>query len=355
MPRLIDVSRWQGQIDWNKVKGAGIHGAYIKVGGADGSLYRDSRATANLSGAESVGLPFGTYYFCSPRVGDAVRQARHAFECGHGRGDLPPALDLEQHNGLPGPQLDRFAREFCDETLRLTGMESAIYTGAWVGQDGSFFGYTDHSLSHCHLWVANYGTNVAGLTPPSGRAPAVPGVWASKGWSVWQFNSTTRLPGIPENTVDVNVCTDSFWAEAMGEHAADHTDLIPEEWTMRAIQRHDQDSQFHLVPDGYGRLRRAPIYSQAHKAVLIGAAVIDGPLDNTYIVSDPEEVAVFDSIPESNAEYTCDIGGLALAGEVVRQLKEFTASAVAGIPGVAPQAPVDADAIVDEIVERLKD
>lgn len=352
MIRCIDVSRWQGRIDWRQVKQSGVAGAWVKVGGADGSLYADSRAAENLQGVESVDLPYGTYYFASPRPGDAARQARHAHDCGHGRGPLPPAIDLEAHNGLSGPQLDRFCREFCDEVMRLTGRESIVYTGAWIGvpNSGSYFGYTDQTLAHCHLWIANYGANIPGTNLPS-HEPAVPAVWAGRGWSMWQFNSTTRVPGIPDNVVDQSVVTNAAWAEFTGASGPS----IPEEWTMRAIMRNNEDAQFQIVVDGYGRYRRVGIPSLAFKSVLIGAGVIDGPLDNVHVITDQGELDAFNSIPESNPTYTADVGALVLAGETIRQVNEHTSEAVASIPGSAPQAAVDAGAIVDEIVDRLKD
>ena len=47
----IDVSRWQGVIDWQKVKEAGVEGAWIKVGGSDQGMYADSRGAINMAEA----------------------------------------------------------------------------------------------------------------------------------------------------------------------------------------------------------------------------------------------------------------------------------------------------------------
>lgn len=53
----IDVSHWQGTIDWDKVKAAGIKFAIIKAGGSDAGFYTDSRWEANYTGAKSAGIP----------------------------------------------------------------------------------------------------------------------------------------------------------------------------------------------------------------------------------------------------------------------------------------------------------
>src|SRR3954462_14301710 len=91
----IDVSRWQNVINWAEVKASGVQGSWNKVGGADGGLYKDSQADNNLNGCEAVGLPYGTYYFVEPQIGQGSSQARHAIDCGHGRGHLWPVIDIE--------------------------------------------------------------------------------------------------------------------------------------------------------------------------------------------------------------------------------------------------------------------
>lgn len=206
--RAIDVSRHQYAINWHAVRDDGVRGAWIKVGGADGGYYRDSKAVANLNGAADAGLPFGTYYFCSPAPGDAVVQARHAVECGHGRGALWPAADVESNPaGLSREQMDRWVTDFCHEVARLTDRESLIYTYSGAG----LVGYTPSAPRHCRLWIANYGGNTPSPHPPTWGTRHLPPAWAE--WAVWQFNSTTSVPGIPDNTVDQNVVTDAFWHE----------------------------------------------------------------------------------------------------------------------------------------------
>ena len=59
----IDVSHWQGTIDWNKVKKAGIEFAIIKAGGSDAGFYTDSKWEANYKGAKAAGISIGAYYF----------------------------------------------------------------------------------------------------------------------------------------------------------------------------------------------------------------------------------------------------------------------------------------------------
>lgn len=220
---VIDVSRWQGDIDWAAVKASGVQGAWIKVGGSDGGFYKDSRAAANITNAGNVGLMFGTYYFAVPRAAtesDAKAQAAHAVECGYGSGQMWPALDLEHNQyGLTAAQLDDWAWTFCEEAWRLTNRDSVIYTGAHFG-----LGHTTTGHPSCPLWIANYGLNVPGTEPPGGWEPAVPMAWAETGYSAWQFNSVTTVPGIVGN-VDQNTVKADFWAQMMGEGDHEEDDM----------------------------------------------------------------------------------------------------------------------------------
>src|SRR4051812_45665718 len=73
--KAIDVSTYQGNIDWKAVKASGIQIAIIKMGGADAGLYTDSKANQNYYGAKAAGLAVGCYYFAGP--GSAANQADH--------------------------------------------------------------------------------------------------------------------------------------------------------------------------------------------------------------------------------------------------------------------------------------
>lgn len=259
--RAIDVSRWQGAIDWPLVKADGVRAAWIKVGGADGGLYRDSRAAENLAGAQRAGLPFGTYYFCRASDGTAVAQARHAVDCGHGKGQLLPAADLETNPaGLSHDQLDRWLTEFCAEVRRLTGRESI-----WYGGNSTGVGYTT-SAPRCPVWIANYGSSDRPGTTPPAFSPPVPPRYG--GWDVWQFNSVTRVAGIAGN-VDQDVITDAFWAAMTGaptqQPAPDEEDdmreilwpsqAAPNSWLQRVAGLPPRPDPYAFVCIGAGQLK----------------------------------------------------------------------------------------------------
>lgn len=208
----IDVSRWQGSIDWRAVKARGVAGAWIKTSGSDGGNYADPLARGNIIGATAVGMPWGTYHFASPAPGNAVAQAQFALQQGYGKGTLWPTLDLEWNPaGMSGPALDQWALDFNGEVRRQTGRTSIIYGGAYFAGWG-----TNPALTQYPLWIANYGSNVAWSNPCQRSSPPVPNAWGSIGWSVWQHNSTTRIDGIAANSVDMNITTPELWGRMTG-------------------------------------------------------------------------------------------------------------------------------------------
>src|SRR6185437_3367405 len=102
----IDVSTWNGAIDWTKVAHAGYRFAFGKA--TEGTAYNDKTYTTNRNGSEAAGLVFGAYHFARPAgknlagaTASAIRQANHFLAvAGPQPGELPPVLDLEATGNL---------------------------------------------------------------------------------------------------------------------------------------------------------------------------------------------------------------------------------------------------------------
>jgi len=339
--RAIDVSTHQGRIDWPAVKASGVQAVWVKVGGADGGHYRDGRAGENLAGVEAVGLPFGTYYFCSPSPGSAVDQARHAVTCGHGRGALWPAADLETNpHGMSNEQLDRWLGDFCAEVMRLTGRESI-----WYGNFNTGVGFTTRA-PECPCWIANYGNDRPGTTPPA-FTPRVPSAWST--WDVWQFNSTTRVPGVTANTVDQNVISDAFWARmtsgATTPTAHEEDDMI--NWRPVHCPNETGDLQWMLVWDGEARPRRLPL-GPGDPGFYWGLGWLQ---DTTPIVKTGAEAARFLALPVAEPQQPIDPVALAAA---LRQPLVDVVTAVLQAQHVDVDEHAVAQAVVDELDQRLQ-
>lgn len=184
----IDVSHWQGTIDWDKVCSSGKSFVFMK--GSQGTSRVDPNFKINAAGAKAAGLLIGPYHFLDATTPSAARQeAQHFYAALLTAGvefDLPPVMDYESNPGRLSKQaINEIAKSFLVEIERLTGRMPIIYTG------NSFAGQFDAGLGRYPLWVARY----------SNQAPYdVPG-WNT--WSFWQYSDTGSIPGITGN-VDLN-------------------------------------------------------------------------------------------------------------------------------------------------------
>lgn len=180
----IDVSHWQGTIDWNAVAADGVEFAFVKA--SEGGDYTDPRFAANWAGARRAGVIRGAYHFFRPQT-DAMAQAAHFLRTvPFAPGDLPPVLDVEVTDGRSMDAVAAGVRTWLQEVERATGRRPVIYTRAsfWTAQmGGAFGGYP--------LWVAHYGV----------ASPGIPAGWG--GWTFWQHSDAGRVDGI-SGGVDLN-------------------------------------------------------------------------------------------------------------------------------------------------------
>ena len=189
----IDVSEFQGGINWGAVKASGMQFAIARVG--DGS-YQDPTFAGNWSAMKSAGLIRGAYQFFEPGE-DATAQANDVInKVGRlGVGDLPVMLDMEVTGGQSAATITAKIHTWVDAITAGTGKRPFIYTGAYFWDDNVKSG----DFSSLALDVAWYGTN----------CPGVPNAWAGSGWTFHQFTSTGRVSGIGGN-VDVDLFNGSL-------------------------------------------------------------------------------------------------------------------------------------------------
>lgn len=184
----VDVSHWQGTINWPSVAAAGKRFAIMKA--TESTTYADSSYPTNHSGARANGIRAGAYHFAQPSTtsGDAVAEAD--WFVSHANllpGDLVPALDLEVANGLGTSTLQAWVKSWLDEVYKKTGTRAMIYTSpsfwrTYMGDTSSFAtaGYTV-------LWVAHWFVT----------SPSVPGNnWGGNSWTFWQYDDCGSVSGI---------------------------------------------------------------------------------------------------------------------------------------------------------------
>jgi lysozyme len=183
----IDVSKYQGRIDWPAVASSPVR--FVIMRATLGNRYRDGRYARNLAGATSNGFVVGAYHFAKPSLGlrDARGEADHFLRVARvGAGDVLPVLDIEESGGLSPEQLRIWARAWLHRVHARTGVRAMIYSGNhfWRGfmRNSSWFGSRGHPL-----WVAHW--NVGAPEVPANR-------WAGNGYTVWQWSAGGRIPGI---------------------------------------------------------------------------------------------------------------------------------------------------------------
>src|SRR5665213_3510558 len=104
-PLGVDVSSYQGSINWTSVKGAGITFAWAKA--TEGNYYQDVDYAGNMSNGKTAGVYMGAYHFARPDLNKASTEAGYfwSFAKGYIKGDgksYQPMLDFETFNGVVG-------------------------------------------------------------------------------------------------------------------------------------------------------------------------------------------------------------------------------------------------------------
>lgn len=186
---MIDVSEYQGHIDWAKVHAAGVKIAAIKAG--EGLYERDLFFDYNYPAATSAGILACPYFFAHPSE-DAKAQARHFVklvgEQRMKRGTGRLGLDLEVGEGLSSEAVQKWAKEFCAIIDPLIGCRMIVYTYSAFAP-GLGEALTDHPL-----WIANYNGK-------KGVPRNEIGDWKPRAVIAHQFTSAGTCPGI-EGKVD---------------------------------------------------------------------------------------------------------------------------------------------------------
>lgn len=124
----IDVSAWQGKIDWQAVKNDGIQFAFVRIG--HGAHVLDTYYSQNMKGAQEAGIPVGVYmYSTAKNEAEAIADAQFVIRNMEGYlVSYPVVIDLEDksQDSLSKYQLGRIAKVFCDE-VRAAGYTPMLY------------------------------------------------------------------------------------------------------------------------------------------------------------------------------------------------------------------------------------
>ena len=204
----VDVSKWQGKMDWAKCKAAGAKYAFLRA--TVGAGYVDSQFERNYSELIDVGLPTGAYHVVVPRYNGRVvtadmNMANFMEALSNKVMDFPVILDCELTNG-DNPRHITSVIEGCIRILEDNHYAVMIYTGAW---------WWDGNVMPADKWC-NYPLHVANYT--TAAVPYMPRDWAE--WAVWQWsadgNGLGHKYGADSDDIDLNRMKLSFWNKYVG-------------------------------------------------------------------------------------------------------------------------------------------
>lgn len=191
--RGIDISEFQGEIDFEEVRRSGIEAVYIRVGAGE---YTDEYFTENYERAKAAGLKIGFYHYVTARsVEEGRRQARFFASLAAGREpDMRLAMDFEYFGSLSVSQINAISEAYLDELTALTKREAVIYSD--LSNARNIF---SRALAEKYpLWAAQYGAD----------EPSANGKWRE--WVGFQYTNEGRVGGIYGN-VDRNIFTEGIF------------------------------------------------------------------------------------------------------------------------------------------------
>jgi lysozyme len=178
----VDVSSYQGDIDWPAVEG--IDFAIIKA--TEGKTHQQDTYEAYYRGARARGLLVGAYHFA--RGGNTPHEeAENFISTLLGPLDLPPALDVEVPFELEGPEGLSWVLAWLEEVERRLGVQPMLYTSGRIVREKLDGGA---GLEKYRIWYPRWGDQMKNVLP-----------WAE--WDIWQFSNQGDIPGIPAR-VDLN-------------------------------------------------------------------------------------------------------------------------------------------------------
>ncbi len=197
----LDVSHWQGDIDWPKVVDAGYVFTFVKA--TEGTGWTDPKFLENIREGAEAGEMMGVYHFARPDYGYSAKDEAEHFLNVVGdylkSGYLRPVLDIEVGDDFSKHELTAWVMEWMETVEKRAGVEPLIYTGLWRANT-----YFTEEVTKYDLWIAYWSCEPEPTfdMPPTGK-------WAD--WSFWQYygpggcgKNAGYVPGIEKN-IDLNI------------------------------------------------------------------------------------------------------------------------------------------------------
>ena len=183
----IDVSRYQGEINWQTVAAAGYRFAIIRA--TVGNHYTDPRFYVNWQGAKNSGLLVSAYHVVKPGHSAESQIERLVDALGDRAPDLPLVLDVELADDQPKNTITAVTLDSAKLLAERRGRKPIIYTGGW------FWNPNINRLAEWNdydLWIAHYGVS----------SPTLPLDWMA--WRFWQYSESGSVAGVQSRNTDLN-------------------------------------------------------------------------------------------------------------------------------------------------------
>ena len=203
----IDVSKWQGKIDWSKVKNAGIDFAVIRIGfrGENGKIYKDEYADYNIQQASKNGILVGVYFFSTAvNTNEAVEEAEWVKEnIKHYSVSLPVVYDCEGFHNSSSRMYNLSNKQITDNALSFINKIKSL------GYDAMFYASkndletafeTNRIEANAKIWIAYFD----GKIYPEAKNPQYSGKY-----SMWQYTNKGVVNGV-SGDVDLVVSYETF-------------------------------------------------------------------------------------------------------------------------------------------------
>ena len=189
----IDISEFQGHINWNQIGRSGIDFVYIRA--SEGITIRDHKFEDNWQSARRLDLLRGAYHFyiVGDEFGAQVQNFTSQFTLN--AGDLAPMIDIEHASFVSEESIDKSSLQenfiqFLGRIENTYGCSPIIYTSYSFASEY----LDDFRFAKYRLWIADYNKS----------KPSVPDIWKEKGWFIWQFMVRKDFPGVDTNNGSVD-------------------------------------------------------------------------------------------------------------------------------------------------------
>ena len=173
----IDVSLYQGVIDWTLVK---IQKMFAFIKATQGNDIVDPKFDTNWMGAKVAGVLRGAYHYYKFGVDPTAQANLFCSKLSADKGELQPVVDVED---TTAPADATQLKQFIDLVTSRLGVKPIIYTGAWFWNNARWGGAVTWAKDY-DLWVANYGVTT----------PTLPTDWTT--YKYWQYSNAGAVAGI---------------------------------------------------------------------------------------------------------------------------------------------------------------